>query len=315
MYKGYITDVSGVKVGHAQDAEGATGVTVILVENGCVAGVDVRGSAPGTRETDLLRSTKMIEKIHGIVLSGGSAYGLESASGVMKYLEEKKIGFDVGVGVVPIVPGAVIFDMDIGDPKIRPTKLMGYQAAKEATVVEDRQGNVGAGMGATVGKILGYESSMKGGLGSATVKVDDLYVSALVVVNAMGDIYNSITGEKIAGVYDYNSKKHMDTIELMKEGYKSSNTNTTLAVVATNAKLSKDQANKVAQMAHNGYARSIVPVHTTHDGDTIFAISCGEVVADVNLVGVLAIEAIEKGIINAITSATSYNEIKSYKDL
>lgn len=203
MYPGYITDVKGIKAGHSQSEQGMTGCTAVICEKGAVGGVDVRGSAPGTRETDLLKPEKMVDRIHGVVLAGGSAFGLEAASGVMRYLEEQKIGFNVGVTKVPIVTSAVIFDLNIGDYKIRPDLQMGYDAARSATAEESRQGNVGCGMGATVGKVLGPEHAMKSGLGSASVKAGELIVSAIIAVNSFGDIYDYETGRQLAGVYDY----------------------------------------------------------------------------------------------------------------
>ncbi|MDO5028025.1 MAG: P1 family peptidase [Bacillota bacterium] len=316
MYAGYLTDVPGIKVGHWQDDSAMTGASVIICDQGAVGGVDVRGSAPGTRETDLFQEKKMMDKINSIVLAGGSAFGLDAASGVMKYLEEENIGFDTGICKVPIVASAVIFDLGLGDPKVRPDFQMGYQAAKLASYQENRQGNVGAGAGASVGKILGPDFTMKAGLGSASVQVGDLVVGALVVVNAMGDVFG-LDNKKIAGVYDYKNKNFLDTGSIMKEGYKASlqGRNTTIGVVATNADLNKAQANKLAEMAHNAYARRIFPVHTSYDGDTIFSLATGGVQADINLVGILAIEAMEKAIINAIESAQSYKNFKAFTDL
>lgn len=318
MYPGYITDIEGIKVGHAQSYEGVTGCTVIIAgENGFTGGVDVRGSGPGTRETDIFTSEKMIEKVHGIVLTGGSAFGLNSASGVMEYLEEKEIGFDVGVTKVPIVSGAVLFDLLIGDSKIRPGHSMGYEAAKNASSRENRQGNIGAGTGATIGKILGPEYSMKSGLGSATVTAGDLKVSAMVAVNSVGDIYDFETGKQIAGVYDYEKKELLNTIDIMKKDLSKEMKplNTTIGIVATNGILTKPHANKVAEMAHNGLARTIDPVHTMLDGDTVYCLASNEVEADVNIVGSLAAEAMAKAIINGVKSAESIEGYISYKDL
>lgn len=318
MYSGYITDVPGIKVGHGESIEGMTGCTVILCEDGAVAGVDVRGSAPGTRETDLLRPEKMVDKVHGIVLSGGSAFGLDAASGVMKYLEENGVGFDVGVTKVPIVCGAVIFDLNIGDYRIRPDYNMGYKAAKSASETENRQGNIGCGMGATVGKILGPEYSMKSGLGSASIKIGDLWVGAIVAVNSFGDVYDYEKKGILAGTYDYKEKRLLNSYEIMKEQGKTVEfpmKNTTIGVVATNGILSKAEANKVAQMAQNGLARSINPIHTMYDGDTVFAMSTGKVKADISLIGTVASEIMSKAIVNAILAAESYENILSYKDI
>ncbi len=291
---GYITDVDGIKVGHAQSMEGMTGCTVILYEDGAVGGVDVRGSAPGTRETDLLKAENLVDKIHSVVLSGGSAFGLAASNGVMKYLEESGVGLDVGITKVPIVVSAVIFDLWIGDSKIRPDEEMGYKAASSATYDNTDRGIVGAGTGATVGKLLGPICAMKSGLGSASVRIGDLVVAALVVVNAVGDVYRD--GNQIAG--PFKDGKLYSTLELMKEGYIGgfANTNTTIGVITTNATLTKAQANKVSQVAHDGMARAINPVHTMMDGDTIFTMATGKVNADVNLVSQLAAEVFQKAI-------------------
>lgn len=318
MYQGYITDVPGIKVGHSQSEKGMTGCTVIICEKGATGGVDVRGSAPGTRETDLFKPEKMVDKVHAIVLSGGSAFGLEASSGVMKYLEEKNIGFDVGVTKVPIVASAVIFDLNIGDYKIRPDFNMGYMASQKASFHENGQGNIGCGMGATVGKILGPQNAMKSGLGSATVKVGDLLVSAIVSVNAFGDIYDFENNKEMVGVYDYNNNKLLNTIDIMKETNKDLGfnvQNTTIGVIATNAILSKAEANKVSEMAHNGFARSINPIHTMVDGDTIFTMATGEIKADISLVGTLAAEAMSRAIVNGVFFAEGIHGLKAYKDI
>ncbi|HLS52657.1 MAG TPA: P1 family peptidase [Tissierellaceae bacterium] len=318
MHKGYITDIEGLKVGHSQCEQGLTGCTVIIAEEGATGGVDVRGAAPGTRETDLLSSEKMIEQIHAVVLAGGSAFGLEASSGVMNYLEESNVGFDVDVTRVPIVTSAVIFDLNIGDPKIRPDYKMGYEAAKTASSKERRQGNIGCGMGATVGKILGPDGAMKSGLGSATVTAGELKVSALVVVNSFGDIFDYRNNKQIAGVYDYGSKKLLNTYQIMKEENKAlkfSMTNTTIGLVATNAVLSKAEANKIAQMGHNGFARSIDPIHTMLDGDTIFTMATNKIKADINLVGSLAAEAVSQAISNGIYNAEGIEGLYAFRDI
>lgn len=318
MYQGYITDVNGIKVGHSQSEEGMTGCTAVICEKGATGGVDVRGSAPGTRETDLLKPDKLVDRVHAIVLSGGSAFGLEAASGVMRYLEEENIGFDVGVTKVPIVASAVIFDLNIGDYRIRPDLKMGYDAAKNASAEERRQGNVGCGLGATVGKILGPDHAMKSGLGSATVKAGELVVSAIVSVNSFGDIFDYETGRQIAGAYDYEKKEMLNTYTIMKKEGKSLGfplRNTTIGVVATNAILSKAEANKAASMAQNGFARSINPVHTMLDGDTIFTMATNEIKGDLNLIGTMAGEAMSRAINNAITNAKSCHGLISYSDI
>lgn len=316
LYSGYITDVEGIKVGHYEDLENLTGCSVIICEEGATGGIDVRGSAPGTRETDLFQDKKTVDKIHSVVLSGGSAFGLDASGGVMKYLEEKNVGFDTGIIKVPIVSSAVIFDLGLGNPHIRPDLNMGYLASKNSNNKDYRQGNVGAGAGASVGKILGKKFSMKSGLGSASVILGDLVVSAMVVVNAVGDVYN-LKGKKIAGVYDYENSKFLDSIEIMKSGYINTleGVNTTIGVVATNAILTKGQSNKVAEMAHNALAKRIMPVHTTFDGDTVFSLSTNKVEADVNLVGTLGIEAMEKAIVNSILSSKGVDNLFSFEDL
>ena len=318
MYPGYITDVEGLKVGHEQSEEGMTGCTVIICDEGATGGVDVRGSAPGTRETDLFKPDKMVDEVHGIVLSGGSAFGLDASSGVMKYLQEENIGLDVGVMKVPIVSSAVIFDLNIGDYKIRPNLDMGYLAAKTATKNENRQGNVGCGIGASVGKILGPENAMKSGLGSATVKIGDLVVSAIVAVNSFGDIYDYRNNKQMAGVYDYENDKLLNTIDIMKNSVKELSfkpTNTTIGVIGTNAILTKSEANKIAEMAHNGFARSINPIHTMMDGDTIFTMATNKIKSDVNLIGTIAAEVMSKAISNGIFFAERSHGLKAYKDI
>ncbi|MET3618143.1 L-aminopeptidase/D-esterase-like protein [Peptoniphilus olsenii] len=320
MYKGYLTDVDGVKLGHAENLDALTGVSVILCEDGFTGGVDVRGAGPGTRETDLLKSENLVEKVHGIFLTGGSAYGLDAGGGVMKYLEEIGKGFDVGVGIVPIVPGAVLFDLAIGDSKIRPDKDMAYLASKNASSVDKTMGNFGAGCGASVGKIKGNNFAMKTGIGQSSLKVGDLIVSSIVALNALGDIYDYEKSKRIAGVYDRENSKHLSTTTLYENNFNGYNNkvtacNTTIAVVATNAKLTKANCNKVSQMAHDGYARSINPVHTMQDGDTIFTIAKGDIDSDVNLVGMLAAKSISRSIANAVYSAKDAGGLVSYNNI
>lgn len=317
MYPGYITDVVGLEVGHSHSEEALTGCTVIICKDGATGGVDVRGGAPGTRETDLFKAENMVDKVHGIVLSGGSAFGLEASSGVMKFLEEEGIGLDVGVTKVPIVASAVIFDLAIGDYKIRPDSNMGYNAAKTVSITENRQGNIGCGMGATVGKIMGPNNAMKSGLGSATMTMDELVVSAIVVVNSFGDIYDYKSGKQIAGVYDYENKQLLNTIEVMTNytnlGYSAENT--TIGVIGTNAILTKAEANKVSQMAHDGFARSINPVHSMMDGDTIFTMATNMVEFDINYIGTLAAEVMSRAITNAIEASKSIGDLFSYSQI
>jgi len=303
-----ITDIEGIKVGHAQDLEAATGCTVVLCEEGATAGVDVRGGAPGTRETDLMNPSNLVEKVHAIYLSGGSAFGLDGASGVMQFLEERGIGFETAAAKVPIVPGAVLYDLSIGNPKVRPDKAMGYEACLNASDENTLIGNVGAGTGATVGKILGDEYSMKGGLGNASVQVGELKVAAIVAVNCLGDIIDIETGEIIAGALNKNKNGFANTMKLLQMGMPNPSvfaTNTTIGVVATNAKLTKSAANRVAFMAHDGYARAINPVHTMFDGDTIFCLATGKVDADISIVGALAADVMARAIIRGVKAAKS----------
>lgn len=316
MYPGYITDVEGIMIGHAQSEQGMTGCTAVIFPEGATGGVDVRGSAPGTRETDLFKSENLVDKVHAVVLSGGSAFGLEAASGVMDYLEEKGIGFDVGVTKVPIVASAVIFDLSIGDHRIRPDHSMGYKAAEQASTNENRQGNVGCGMGATVGKIFGPDGAMKSGIGSATVRAGELVVSALVCVNSFGDVFHN--GVQIAGAYDYEKDHLVNSYQIMKDmsvipGF--ANTNTTIGVVATNAVLTKAQGNKIAQVSHNGLARSINPIHTMVDGDAMFVMGTNRVNGDVNLIAAMSQEAVEKAVINAVLAAEGAAGLKSHSDI
>lgn len=314
-----ILDVKGLKVGQIEDTDALTGCTVVICEEGATCGVDVRGSAPGTRETDLLDPINSVQKVHAVVLSGGSAFGLESTCGVSKYLEEKNIGFEVGVCKVPIVTGAVLFDLGVGDYKVRPDKEMGYKACLNASETELKQGNYGAGCGATVGKIKGLNYVTKGGLGSCSIKLDNgIVVSALIAVNAFGDIYED--GKVIAGVLNDDKTKLLNTYEIMKSGFVKGGfkiDNTTIGIVATNAKLTKAQCKKISQMAHDGYAKSIFPIHTPHDGDAIFTMSTGkiQVDSDITLLGSLAAEVVEKSIINAIKNAKNIKNIISYNEL
>jgi len=302
-----ITDVSGIKVGHYTDREGMTGCTVVLCEQGAVAGVDVSGSAPGTRETDVLRPGNLVEKVHAILLSGGSAFGLQAAGGVMKYLEERGIGHQTIAGKVPIVPAAIIYDLVVGDPKARPDAADGYQACLAATDGEFPEGCVGAGTGAAVGKILGIDKATKSGLGTASQKVGhDIIVAALVVENAVGDVIHPKTREIIAGPHRSDGDGFWSTSELLKDAqFKGTGflPNTTIAVVATNAQLDKAQANKLAQMAGAGIARTVDPYLTMFDGDVIFALSLGEKKCDLTLLGLMAAEVISTAIVRAITES------------
>ena len=318
MASGTIVDVPGVKVGQVQDDKALTGCTVIVLEKGSACGVDVRGSAPGTRETDLLNPINQVQEVNAVVLTGGSAYGLDAASGVMRYMEEQGLGYNVGVGVVPIIPAAVIFDLSLGSAKVRPDQKMGYEAAKIASKGPVQQGNFGAGTGATVGKMAGMKRAMKGGLGSASRRLPNgLVVGAIVAVNAVGEVRLPTTGEILAGARGEDGKIR-DSLSWMIDASTPpvpAGTNTTIAVVASNANLNKVQANKVAQMAHNGLARTIHPVHTMSDGDTIFAIATGGVDASVNLVGTLCVEVLAEAVVNAILAAKSAGGVPAYQDL
>jgi len=315
-----ITDVPGVEVGQAQDFDALTGVTVILCRHGAVGGVDQRGGAPGTRETDLLNPINMIEKVHAVVLAGGSAFGLDSAGGVMKYLEEQKIGFNVGVARVPIVPAAILFDLALGRADVRPNAEMGYLAAAAASSQPVTEGNAGAGTGASVGKIFGNAGAMKSGLGSASIDIGaGIIVGAIAAVNAYGDVVDPQTGNIVAGARSTrlgplalgSSDFFADTLATMKtfpgrmiEGF-AMRSNTVIGLVATNARLTKPEANKMAQMAQDGLARTIRPAHTMLDGDTIFALSTGEHKADVSLVGAFAAEAFAQACLRAVRASHS----------
>ena len=313
-----ITDVHGIEVGHAQNDEALTGCTVILCRKGAVAGVDVRGGGPGTRETDLLNPVNLVEKIHAIALAGGSAFGLDAATGVMQYLEEHKIGFDTGVAKVPIVPSAILFDLNLGQADVRPDSAMGYKAATSASSAPPSEGNVGAGTGASVGKMFGAKLSMKSGEGTASINIGGgVIVGALVAVNAWGDVIDPQSNEIVAGLRSGKvgplrvggEEYYADTLTMMKKPIGrnlmklATRSNTVIGVVATNAKLTKAQATKVAQMAHDGLARTIRPAHTMLDGDTIFALSTGSRKADVTSVGAFAVEAMAQAIIRAVQAA------------
>lgn len=315
---GTITDVPGIKVGHVQNTEALTGCSVILMEKPSVCGVDVRGSAPGTRETDLLDPMNMVSVVHAICLSGGSAYGLDAATGVMQYLEENGIGLDVGFGVVPIVPGAVLFDLAVGDHRIRPDRQMGYDAAVKASKDPVQQGNVGAGTGASVGKLNGFANAMKSGLGSASITLENgLVVGAIVAVNAVGHVFDPQTDRILAGPRDEQGAI-VDSVEVMKR-YSFSpippGTNTTIAVVASNALLNKSEAKKVAQMAHNGLARTIRPIHTMNDGDTIFSVATGDVKCSVDLIGSLSADVLAAAVLQAVKQAKAAGGLPSYSSL
>lgn len=314
------TDIAGFQLGHAQDEKGITGCSVILCKEGATAGVDVRGGAPGTRETDLLDPSEMVEKIHAVVLSGGSAYGLDASSGVMQYLEEHDIGFDVTVAKVPIVCSAVLFDLAIGDAKCRPDKAMGYAACQHSeTYKSDTNGNIGAGYGATIGKILGPHTAMKGGLGTYAIDINGLQIGAIVAVNCLGDVIDPQTGKIMAGAYDYEDNKFMNSEDILLHNLAHPKTpfkgNTTIGLIVTNAKLTKANARKISSMAHNGFARTMRPAHTMFDGDTIFTMATNQKEADITTVGMLAANVMEKAVLRAIQEAKTISAIKSYSDL
>ena len=281
---GGLTDVPGLRVGHFTDTRRPTGCTVVVAEGGAVCGVDVRGGAPGTRETDLLDPVNSVQQVHAVLLSGGSAFGLDAATGVVRYLEEKGIGFPVGVGKVPIVPAAILFDLGLGDWKIRPDATAGYEAARAASAGPVAEGCVGAGAGATVGKMFGAAAAMKGGVGTASIRLPNgAVVAALVAVNANGDVVDPATGRTLAGVRTPDGKRLRGAVDALVAGETPGRPlvgqNTSIGVVATNVALTKTEATKVAQMAHDGLARAIRPVHTPWDGDALFALSAGAVEA------------------------------------
>jgi L-aminopeptidase/D-esterase-like protein len=316
-----LTAIEGIRVGHHTLTERPTGCTVILVEKGATGGVAIRGSAPGTRETDLLDPSNLVEQVHAIVFSGGSAFGLDAASGVMKYLEERKVGFPFGGAYVPIVPAAVLFDLPVGGkPLIRPDASCGYAAAKGATDGPVAEGSVGAGAGATVGK-FGGGGAMKGGIGTASITLPSgLTVAALVALNAAGDIIDPSTGRVVAGARGKDGVSFLDARTLLRTGITAAQRpgeNTTLGLIATNARVTKAQARKIAEMAHDGYARAISPAHTMNDGDTIFAIGTGAYTGDANItiLGGLAAETMADAILRAVREATGLPNYPAVRDL
>ena len=313
MHPGSLTDVAGLEVGHFTDPRRPTGCSVVIAREGAVAGVDVRGAAPGTRETDLLHPSNLVEKVHAVLLSGGSAWGLDAASGVMRWLEDNNIGLKTGYGLVPIVPAAVVFDLGVGDARIRPDAQAGYQACVAASGQPSAQGNVGAGAGALVGKLFGIARAMKGGVGSASLTVDGVTVAALVVCNAMGDVFDPANGQLLAGARTAEGAALLNARDALLAGQLSgekpntllAGTNTTIGVVATDAVLTKPQAQRLAQVAHDGLARSINPVHTQLDGDTLFALGTGHSgkTADPLLLATLAAEVTARAVVNAVRAA------------
>ncbi len=306
---GSITDVAGIEVGHFTDPRRPTGCTVIITRDGAVAGVDVRGAAPGTRETDLLNPSNLVDRVHAILLAGGSAWGLDAASGVMQWLEEQGIGLEVGFGLVPIVPAAVLFDLPVGDASIRPDARAGYQACLAARRDPPDDGNVGAGAGALVGKIFGLQRAMRGGIGSASVTVDGITVGAIVACNALGDIIDPASGQLLAGARTPDGTALLNSREAILAGVLPqpvlAGTNTTIGVIATDAILTKAQAQRLALVAHDGLARAINPVHSPSDGDTLFALGTGQAgrSASMLVLGTMAAEVTTRAVIRAVMAA------------
>ncbi len=316
-----ITDVPGICVGHAQNLTAATGCTVVLCESGAVGGVDQRGGAPGTRETDLLRPLHLVEEVHGVLLAGGSAFGLAAADGVVAYLEAKKVGFKAGPAVVPIVPAAILYDLDLGQADVRPDAAMGRAACEAATDGPVQQGTIGAGTGARVGNMFGGGFAMKGGLGTASVEAGGgVVVGAIVAVNAYGDVVDPDTGRILAGARKPPGGRELaDTVSSMRSlvGRTVADfalRSTVIGVVATNARLTKAEANKVAQMAHDGLARAVRPAHTMLDGDTIFALATGKRRGNVNVIGAYAAEAMAQAIVNGVRAASSLAGCPALRD-
>lgn len=310
-YPGHITDVAGLEVGHFTDPRRPTGCTVLLARDGAIGGADVRGAAPGTRETDLLDPCNLVEQVHAIVLSGGSAYGLDAAGGAMRWLEARGIGIDVKVARVPIVPSAVLFDLLVGDPSIRPDAAAGFAACEAASTTPPREGNVGAGTGACVGKVFGIERAMKGGIGSASLTVDGVTVAALIACNALGDVIHPETAQPIAGArQSADSRQLLDIRRALMQGQTTRaiipGTNTTIGVVATDAMITKTQAHRLAVLAHDGLARSINPVHTVSDGDTLFSLGTGKSGKSLGLMtlGAMAAEVTARATVNAVLAST-----------
>ena len=319
-YKGGLTTIPGIRVGHFTESRRPTGCTVVLIEKGGVASVDVRGSAPGTRETDLLQPANTVQRVHAIVLSGGSAFGLNTAAGVVQYLEEKGIGYPTQGGPIPIVPAAILYDLVVGDSTIRPDHRAGYRACENAGEGSIQEGNVGAGAGATVGKLLGTDRAMKGGLGTASVQVDQLTVAALVAVNAVGDIVDPTNGCILAGARSEDGKSFINLAKVLRDTslttFQRSLEHTTLGVVATNASFSKSGMQKIAQMSHDGLARVIHPVHMPSDGDTIFSLSTGVVEGyGLGQVGALAAQVTAEAVTRAVLQAKGIPGYPAHSDL
>lgn len=308
---GSITRVAGIEVGHFTDTRRPTGCTVVMAREGAVAGVDVRGAAPGTRETDLLHPSNLVDKVHAIMLAGGSAWGLEAATGAVRWLEERGVGLDVAVGRLPIVPAAVLFDLLVGDMRIRPDAAAGYAACAAASSADPAEGNVGAGAGAVVGKVFGIQHAMKGGVGTASVTVDGVTVGALIACNALGDVIDPDTAQVMAGARTDDGRALRDTRRALLRGQPPqpllAGTNTTIGVVATDAILTKAQAHRLAISAHDGLARSINPVHTMSDGDTLFSLGTGRAGKSLGMMvlATMAAEATARATVRAVQAARS----------
>ena len=311
-----VSQMKGFKIGHAQDVEHATGCTAILCEQGAWAGVDVRGGSPASRETELLRPVNTVQQIHCVMLSGGSAFGLEAGDGAMQFLAERNVGFDTGYGNVPIVCGASLFDLELVSNQVRPDKAMGYAACVDAlSGKEPAQGSVGAGTGATVGKFHGPEYMMKSGLGIFAAQAGAVQCAAIVAVNALGDIMDYDTKKLLAGLLTEDRSAMADTVKVMYQEIENNRKpwagNTTIGCVITNAKLDKCQCNKLASIAHNGYAQAIRPVHCAADGDTIFLMTTGEVEAGVDAVGAMITECMGRAINRAALNTEPAYGLKS----
>lgn len=320
MHEISIKDIEGIRIGQTENAAAGTGCTVILSDKGMAAGLDIRGGGPAARESGLMDPLAAAQYIHGVVLAGGSAYGLDAAGGVMSYLEEHGVGLPVGNQIVPLVCQSDIFDLTVGDGKVRPDKTMGYQACVEAEKGNYRDGNYGAGCGATVGKLVDMKHCMKSGIGSFAVQMGDLIVGAIVAVNALGDIFDYRTGRKLAGLLNEDGITFADARQVMYKDISclhdtSFTGNTTIGAVITNAAFNKSSLCKIAGMAHDGYARSIAPVHTTADGDSIYALSVGSVEAPQDLVGALAADVCSEAIIRAVTCAKGAYGFPAYEDI
>jgi L-aminopeptidase/D-esterase-like protein len=320
---GAITDIPGIRVGHFTDKSRPTGCTVLIFEKGAVAGIDIRGSASGTRGTDGLNPLHLTQQTHAIVLSGGSQFGLDTVTGVERYLEERGIGFHMAGNVIPLVAGAILFDLELGNSKVRPDAAAGYQACLDAKDGAVAEGNVGAGAGASVGKLFGMKFAMKSGLGTASVQVGNtgIWVGAIVAVNAVGDVYDPAAAKIVAGARDAQNKGFRNTIRQLRAGYgvelpAESSTNTTIGVVATNAILDKVQVTKIAQMAQDGMARAINPVHTLWDGDTLFAVAtgAGKIKVSHSAIGAIAAEVLAAAIVRAVKQADSLPGLPSWRD-